>query len=109
MRKSHANHYLLLIAGWTCLGAGLLMLPIPVPMPVPVAAIFLVGGVAILTSQSRGFRNGLRFARFRYAWLSRFLEQFSQRAPARLRRVMYRTRPDLVVRLERMRATRAIL
>ena len=108
MRKSQANHYLLLIAGWTCLATGLLILPIPVPMPVPVAAVLLVGGVAILTSQSRGFRNALRFARFRHAWLSRLLDLFSQRAPARLQRVMYRTRPDLVVRLERIRAARAI-
>jgi hypothetical protein len=109
MRRSQANHYLLLIAGWTSLAMGLVMLPIPVPMPVPVAVILLVGGVAILTSQSRGFRNALRFARFRHAWLSHLLELFSQRAPLRLQRVMYRTRPDLVVRLERMRATRAIL
>ena len=108
MRKSQANHYLLLIAGWASLATGLLMLPIPVPMPVPVAMIMLVGGVAILTSQSREFRNALRFARFRHAWLSRLLEQFSQRAPAGLQRVVYRTRPDLVKRLERIRATRAI-
>lgn len=109
MRTSQANHYLLLTGGWSSLVMGLVMLPIPVPMPVPVAVIFLIGGSAILTSQSRGFRNALRFARFRHAWLSHLLELFSQRAPARLQRVMYRTRPDLVVRLERIRATRAML
>lgn len=109
MRKSQASHYLLLTAGWASFSTGLLILPIPVPLPVPVAAVLLLAGSAILTGQSRGFRNGLRYVRFRYTWLSRLLEMFSERAPRRLQRVMYRTRPDLMVRLERIRAARAIL
>lgn len=107
MRRT-LNHYALLTGGWASLAAGMLILPIPVPLPFPLAPTLLLTGSAILTVQSRSFRHGMQFARFRYRWLSRTVDVLAARAPARVRRLVNRTRPDLIVRRNRMRARHAV-
>lgn len=101
------RHYVLLTGGWTALGSGLLILPIPVPLPVPVAGILMLTGTAILSVHSRRFRHGIQYARYRYGWLSRTVETVSVRAPNSVKRMVHRTRPDLVARYARRRAARA--
>lgn len=107
MYRAKMRHLFLLTSGWTVLAAGFLLLPVPVPMPFPVAAVLMLAGAAILTAHSRRFRNGARYARYRYGWLSRGIETVSARAPERLRKIVRRTRPDLIERHARRRATRA--
>lgn len=101
------RHLFLLTSGWIVLAAGFLLLPIPVPMPFPVAAVLMLAGAAILTAHSRRFRHGIRYARHRYGWLSRGMETVSARAPERVQRIVRRTRPDLIDRHARRRASRA--
>ena len=100
------RHYVLLTGGWTALGAGLLILPIPVPLPVPVAGILMLAGTAILSTHSRRFRHGVQYARHRYGWLSRTFETVSVRAPGSVKRMVHRTRPDLIERHARRHAHR---
>lgn len=107
MYWARMRHLFLITSGWTVLAAGFVLLPIPVPMPVPVALPLMFLGAAILTTRSRSFRNGVRYARYRYGWLSRGMETFSARAPKSVQRIVRRTRPDLVARHARRRAARA--
>ncbi len=107
MNRTRLQHYILLTTGWLVLGAGLLLLPLPVPMPFPVAALLLLTGTSILSSRSRRFRHGVQYARHRYGWLSRGFETIPARAPQSVRRMVHRTRPDLIERYARRRAGRA--
>ena len=100
------RHIVILTSGWAALAAGFLLLPIPVPMPFPVAAVLMLIGAAILTAHSRRFRNGVRYARHRYGWLSRGMDSVSAKAPQRVQKIVRRTRPDLIERHTRRR-TRA--
>lgn len=107
MIRVRIRHYALLAGGWSALATGLLILPIPVPLPVPVAMPLMLVGTAILSTHSRNFRHGLLFARHRYGWLSRSVETVETRAPERVRKIIRRTRPDLIERHARRRAARA--
>jgi hypothetical protein len=106
MSRMRLRHYVLLTGGWAALGSGALLLPLPVPMPFPVAGVLLLTGAAILTSHSRRFRHGLQYARYRYGWLSRSVETVAVRSPQSVRRMVRRTRPDLIERHVRRRAAR---
>ncbi len=75
-------------------------------MPFPVAGVLLLDGAAILTSHSRRFRHGLQYARYRYGWLSRSVETVAVRSPQSVRRMVRRTRPDLIERHARRQAAR---
>ena len=103
------NHIVLLVGGWSAVTLGLLILPLPVPLPFPVAGTLLLGGGAMLTGHSRSFRHGVQFARYRYRWLSLSVERLQAYAPQSVRRTLYRTRPDLIERHQRMREGRAML
>lgn len=107
MYRAKMRHLFLLTSGWIVLAVGLLLLPVPVPMPFPVAAVLMLAGAAILTAHSRGFRHGARQLRHRYGWLSRGVDTVSARAPERVQKLVHRTRPDLIDRHARRRATRA--
>lgn len=107
MRQVRIRHYVLLASGWTALATGLVILPVPVPLPVPVAIPLAFAGMAILSVHSRSFRHGMQYARHRYGWLSRGFESASARAPESVRRMIRRTRPDLIDRHARRRAARA--
>jgi hypothetical protein len=100
---------MLLAGGWSAFALGLLILPIPVPLPLPVAMPLMLVGTAILTAHSRTFRHSVQFARYRYGWLSRSVENMGQRLPGSVRRTIHRTRPDLIERLARRQAGRACL
>ena len=106
MKRTKVKHFFLLTSGWTVLVAGLLILPIPVPLPFPAAAVLLLIGTAILSAHSRSFRHAVQYARHRYRWLSRSFETFGTRAPESVRKMVRRTRPDLIARHARRRAAR---
>lgn len=107
INRMKLRHFVLLTGGWTALAAGLVILPVPVPLPVPVAGMLVLAGTAILSVHSRRFRHSLQYARYRYGWLSRTFETVSSRAPTGVRRIVRRTRPDLVARHARRQAARA--
>jgi len=107
MKRTRVRHIFLLTSGWSALAAGLVLLPVPVPMPVPVAVLLVLAGTAMLSAHSRRFRHGVRYARYRYGWLSKSFEAVGTRAPESVQKVLRRTRPDTIVRHARRRAARA--
>lgn len=96
----------LLSSGWTVLGIGLLLLPLPVPMPVPIAFVLMISGTTILSAQSRRFRHGVQYARYRYDWLSKSFEALSLKAPESVKEMVRRTHPGAIERHARLRASR---
>jgi hypothetical protein len=89
--------------GWTLIVAGLVIMPLPLPIPLLGFGPVLIGS-AILSAHSKSFRRGLARLRYRFAWLSRRFEHFTERGPHAIRHMVRRTRPMVLMRHARMRA-----
>ena len=89
--------------GWTLIVFGLVIIPMPVPIPLIGFGPILIGS-AILSAHSKSFRRGLAWLRWRFTWLSRRFELFTERGPLAVRHMVRRTRPMVLMRHARMRA-----
>ncbi len=79
----------LLVSGWTTIGAGLVFLPLPTPFGVP---MLLVGGSLVLMADPAA-RGYVRSWRARYPKLSERMARFEPMLPRRLRAVLRLTHP----------------
>ena len=89
--------------GWCLVAIGIVLTPAPVPIPL-IGVLPLLIGCAILTTHSKNFRRMMQRLRFRFGWISRWLDRFIHRAPLLVKVMIRRTRPLALLRQARIRA-----
>lgn len=82
--------FVLLVSGWTTIGAGLMVLPLPAPFGVP---MLLVGGSLVLMADPAA-RGYVRSWRGRHPQMSETMAKFEPMLPRRLRAVLRTTHPN---------------
>ncbi|RCK46781.1 hypothetical protein TH30_09355 [Thalassospira profundimaris] len=95
----------LMLAGAICLIIGLVFLPLPPPF---FGMVFIAVGLPMLAAGSKRMRRLIQHVRWRYYRHNEKVEYLLGRMPGFLRRHGYKTRPDVLARLNRKATARDI-
>ncbi|KZB60915.1 hypothetical protein [Thalassospira sp. MCCC 1A02491] len=90
----------LILTGGLCLLIGLVFLPLPPPF---FGMVFIALGLPLLAAGSKRTRRLIQHLRWRYYRHNTKIEYLLARLPGFLRRHGHKTRPDVLVRLNKKR------
>jgi hypothetical protein len=97
-------HRLTVVALGALLAAvGFIVMVLPIPIPL-IGSVPFALGCALLSANSHRVRRWIQGVRYRFASLSDVFERLATRAPAGLRRILERTRPNALARQAKMAA-----
>lgn len=103
LRKlKHLQSMGLMLVGVVCLSIGLLFLPLPPPF---FGMVFIVLGIPLLAAGSKRTRRLIQHLRWRYYRHNSKVEYLLERMPGFVRRHGRKTRPEGLIRSEKMAAS----